>query len=80
MTFRQLRRYLTAQGPQAVRWLRSGIVEVAEVTPNGAVRITNVVSGRAYTLPRCYSDVQIALVPRTSLVPLGALLPKRGDR
>lgn len=76
MTFKELQKSL-AKGPRAIRWTNSRIVEIASLQSNGAVRISNFVSGKSYILPRKHSEWMLNLVPEgTTMVTLGDLMPK----
>ncbi len=81
MTFKKLR-WRLCRGDQLVRWSPSGIIELASLTPNGAVAITNIVTGYCYILPRKYRTVNVDIVKLEagSKVFLGSLLPKTGLR
>ena len=74
MTFKELRGAVK-HGPRIVRWNRSGIVEVASLMPNGAVKITNVATQCGYILPR-HPEYDLSLFSQP-YVRLGDLLPKR---
>ena len=77
LTYKYLRNYTHNHGgKQIIEWTKSKIVEIATVEKNGAIRITNVVSGKSYTLPRKYQELEIRLVKKDELVSLGQLLPK----
>lgn len=74
MTFKALRKALHHATP--IRWTRSGIVERAAKEPNGAVRITNFITGRSYVLPHSYAEVNVEVIGYSETVRLGSLLPK----
>jgi hypothetical protein len=76
MTFRKLRRELTKENPKVIRWIASGIVELARLEPNGAVSISNSISGKQYFLPKKMTEFNIEFIPKDALVALGDLIPK----
>jgi hypothetical protein len=76
MTFRELRRELEKESPKPIRWMNSGIVELAYLEPNGAVSISNVVSGKQYFLPRRITELNVEFIKEDALIPLGSLIPK----
>lgn len=80
MTFRQLRNYLHNHGPQGVLWLESNIVERAEVTENGAVRITNLFSKQSYILPRKYTELKLRILDKKDWIFLGQFTTKKAER
>lgn len=76
MTFKQLRNKIANNGPQAIRWLNSSIIELATIEPNGAVRITNAISKKSYILPTHYVDLKIEIIQMNEVITLGDLMPK----
>lgn len=76
MTIQQLRKELK-DGTRMIRWSPSGIVEAANLQSSGAIRITNLISGMSYILPRRYTDFTFEILPNDSMIRLGDLLPKR---
>jgi hypothetical protein len=76
MTFKQLRNALIKDGPFYIKWNRSGIIEYAEAEANGAVRVTNLISGRSFILPRKYAQFDITIVDWASFIRMGSLLEK----
>jgi len=75
MTFNQLKESLK-NGPRAVQWTKSQIVEIASLEKNGAVRITNIISDKSYILPRKNSEWILNLIPEGDWIKIGNLSPR----
>jgi len=78
MTFKELRRKIQERPDKAlvIRWRKSGIVEIATLTPSGAINITNAISKKTFKMSLKYQNVDIEIVPAIGYVTLGELLPK----
>lgn len=75
MTFKQLRNKLLKKSPQLIRWNKSGIIEMAEITETYSVHITNLVSKHHYTLPLVMKDLDVEMVT-DEMIKIGDLVPK----
>lgn len=67
------------ENSQIIQWLNSGIIEVAELQPNGAIVIKNLTTEKKYSIPRNYVDLNIRIVNPNEMVSLGAFLPKLSE-
>jgi hypothetical protein len=76
MTFKELRRFLANNGSSGIRWNKSGIVELAVLELNGAVRVINIISQKSYILPKMYKEVDISIVLPHELVSVTSLAPR----
>ena len=78
MTYKQLREKLVKMGKKGfVRWTNSQIVEFAQVTDTGAVKITNVISRKSYFIPRKMNELNITILKtEVGFIKMGDLLPK----
>ena len=75
MTRNELKELLKS-GKKVVRWVKSGVVEVAFLTGTNNIIIQNAITKKAYCLPKRYNEVNIEIVPMDSHIALGSLLPK----
>lgn len=77
MTFKSLRKLLNkCENKMAfIEWKNSGIVEAAQLTPNGAIKIINIISQKEYCIPRGYNDINVKVVT-DGLISIGKLVPK----
>ena len=70
----EIRRALLT-GPKPIEWDRSKIVEMAELTPTGGVKVMNIVTKKVYQLPK-RSEHYFRVLPMDGMIEMGRLLPK----
>lgn len=77
MTFKTLRRILDSSENkmQFIEWRNSGIIEAAQLAPNGAIEVVNLISRKRYFIPRRMSNLNIKIV--RGMIQVKKLLPKR---
>lgn len=78
MTFKTLRHILDhIQTKKAfIQWKNSGIFEIVELLPTGAIKVINVITQKEYLIPRRYSNLNIRIVRGNRTVSINQLMPK----
>lgn len=74
MTREQLKQILK-DGRKVIRWVKSGVVEVAFMNRQNEVMVQNVLTGYKYNIPKRYNELNIEIVT-DSHITLGSLVPK----